>query len=215
MKFIGIIACLLFLIACHRPEKIPGQLEVEWQEELEGDYAFTKAWDYPEGIYKNEHGQLSCDGFCPPETEAMKDSTGRVYDDSLSAFYALVDTTRRFHSMQGEAQCDEYAGTDYMIAKRQQDTVVCYSLCNAATHCSLQLRLYGNGCKASVELRSSVSGGNTSYKLRDGTIKIARKAWQADSLKAEFDLDFGKDSLSGKPISWKGKIYTPIQGFNL
>ena len=210
MKFTGIITCLLLIMACHRPEEIPGQLEIGWDEGPEGDYAFAGAWDYPEGVYRNEHGQLSCDGFCPPETEAMKDSTGRIYGDSLSAFYALVDTAHRFHSMQAEVQCDEYAGTDYAIAQRQRDTVFCYSLCNAATHCSLQLRLYGNYCEASVELRSIASGGNTSYKLHSGTIKIARKAWQADSLKAAFDLDFGRDSLSGKPVSWKGKIYTPI-----
>ena len=98
MKFITIIiGGIMLMFACHKPKA--GQIKMEWVEELEGDYSFAKAWDYPEGVYKNAHGQLSCDGFCPPATDAMKDSTGRIYKDSLPAFYALVDTTHRFHSL--------------------------------------------------------------------------------------------------------------------
>lgn len=209
MKFTMIIG-MMFLFACHQTKNIPGQLKIEWVEELEGDYSFAKAWDYPEGVYKNGYGQLSCDGFCPPGTDAMKDSTGRIYKDSLPAFYALVDTTHRFHSLQGEAQCDEYAGADYMVAQRKQDTVICYSLCDAATHGSLHLRLLGNICMATVELHPLTSGKNTSYILQSGAMRIGRKSWKSGILKAEFTMDFGKDSLTQKPVSWKGKIYTPM-----
>ncbi len=209
MKFTIIIG-MMFLFACNQPKNIPGQFTMEWVEELEGDYSFATAWDYPEGVYRNEHGQLSCDGFCPPETDAMKDSTGRIYKDSLPAFYALVDTTHRFHSLQGEAQCDEYAGADYMVAQWKQDTVICYSLCNASTHGSLHLHLHGDDCKATVELHSIISGNNISYTLQSGSMRIEQKSWKAGILKAEFNLDFGKDSLTQKPVSWKGKIYTPI-----
>lgn len=209
MKFIAImIGGIMLMFACHKPKA--GQIKMEWVEEPEGDYSFATAWDYPEGIYKNEHGQLSCDGFCPERTDVMKDSTGRIYKDSLPAFYALVDTTHRFHSLQGEAQCDEYAGTDYIVAQRKQDTVVCYSLRNAATHCSLHLRLLGDHCMATVVLRSIISGNDMTYKLQSGFMHVERKSWEAGILKAEFNLDFGKDSLSQKPVSWKGKIYTPI-----
>jgi len=201
---------MMLLLACHKPKDIPGQIRIEWVEELEGDYAFAKAWDYPEGVYKNEHGQLSCDGFCPPETDAMKDSTGRIYQDSLSAFYALVDTAHRFHSMMGEAECDEYAGADYMVAKRKQDTVYCYSLCNAATHCSLNLRLHGDDCTATVELRSLISGNDVTYKLKDGVMRVEKKSWATGVLKSDFNLHFGRDSVTGMPVSWKGKIYTPV-----
>ena len=59
---------------------------IKWVENLAGDFSFIKKWSYPEGVYKNEYGQLSCDGLCPPEIDAMKDSTGRIYADSLRAF---------------------------------------------------------------------------------------------------------------------------------
>lgn len=57
---------------------------------------------------------------------------------------------------------------------------------------------------------SIVPGKNRVYYLKDGMIKIDRANWQSDTLKAEFRMDFGKDSTTGKTISWEGKIYTPI-----
>lgn len=201
---------MMVIIACHKKQELPGQLKIKWVEKLEGDFAFAQAWDYPGGVYKNGYGQLSCDGFCPERTDAMKDSTGRIYKDSLSAFYALVDTTHHVHTLQGTAECYEYAGADYMTAQRQQDTVVCYSLCNAATHCSLHLRIIGDNCIPAIQMHSIVPGKNRIYYLKNGTLRIDRTSWQSDSLKADFYMDFGKDSTTGKPISWQGKIYTPV-----
>jgi hypothetical protein len=209
MKVMMIIAGVLLAFACHKQQDVPGQLRIEWLEHLEGNYSFAKAWDYPPGVYKNEQGQLSCDGFCPERTDAMKDSTGRIDDDSLSAFYALVDTTHQFHSMQSDAECAEYAGADYMIATRVNDTIVCNSLCNAGTHCSLQLRIFHNTCMASVLLRSII-GKNITYLLQDGYFKTDPELLKKGILKAAFHLDFGKDKRSGKNVYWKGLIYTPI-----
>lgn len=210
MKLTMIALCGLLAFSCRRPQDVRGQVQIEWTEDLKGDFAFANEWDYPEGVYRNDHGQLSCDGFCPPEADAMKDSSGHIDEDSLSAFYALVDTTHRFHSLQSEGQCDEYAGTDYMRAYRSHDTVFCYSLCNAATHCSLHLRLHGDDCLATVELHSIVSGSDAGYFLQKGFIRIDRRYWERHILKAMFDLDFGRDTFSGKPVTWKGRIYAPI-----
>ena len=210
MRSALVIVCILLVCACHKPQAIPGQLAIEWKKDLKGDFTFANQWDYPAGVYKNEYGQLSCDGFCPPETDAMKDLQGRIFDDSLSAFYQWVDTTHQVHSLQSEAQCPEWAGTDYMFATRVQDTIVCYSLCNAATHCSLRLRLIHNTCMASVLLQS-ITGRTTTYLLERGYIKIDPEQLQKGILKAAFQLDFGKDRLSGKPVLWKGLIYTKVQ----
>jgi hypothetical protein len=209
MKWITIILLSMMLVfACQKPEA--GQVKIAWVEELEDDFSFSKQWNYPAGVYRNNFGQLSCDGFCPERTEPMKDSTGRIYQDSLVAFYALVDTTHQFHSLQGEAQCDEYAGADGMIARRRGDTVFCHSLCNPATHCSLQLRLLGEQSVATIKLQSVVPGNDVTYTYERGFLIIEEKSWKAGILKAEFDLYFGRDSLTGRPVSWKGKIYTPI-----
>ena len=77
----------------------PGTVQITWVKELSGDFSFKDQWDYPEGVYINTFGQVSCDGFCPPETDAMTDENGRIFDDSLAAFYQLVDTTHLYHSI--------------------------------------------------------------------------------------------------------------------
>lgn len=65
-------------------------ITIKWADHLAGDFSFTNNWSYPEGVYKNEYGQLSCDGLCPPEIDAMKDSTGRIYEDSLQHSIKLL-----------------------------------------------------------------------------------------------------------------------------
>lgn len=69
------------------------EIKIQWVDDLKGDFSFRTKWSYPEGIYKNKFGQLSCDGFCPEGTESLKDNEGRIYTDSLTKFYQLVDTT--------------------------------------------------------------------------------------------------------------------------
>jgi hypothetical protein len=207
MKVIYVICMVLMCMACQKKE-VAGQTEIEWDQGM-GDFIFLTNWSYPEGIYRNDFGQLSCDGFCPERTDAMKDSTGRIFDDSISAFYALVDTTHRFYTLYSDAQCVEYAGADYMIAKRQHDTVVCYSLCNAATHCSLNLKIVKNTCIASLEIHS-ITGKDTTYVMQDGFMKIDPALWEKGILKGAFDMTFNEDIKSSKYVYWRGLIYTKI-----
>ena len=46
----------------------PAPIEIKWVSNIKGDFSFNTKWSYSEGIYKNEFGQLSCHGFCPPES---------------------------------------------------------------------------------------------------------------------------------------------------
>jgi hypothetical protein len=119
----GLISCGLTL---YKNEKVKsGEIDIRWAKNLTGDFSFMKNWDYPEGVYKNEFGQLSCDGVCPPEIDRMKDDNGKIYEDSLNAFYKLVDTTHQFHSINSDAWTYEWAGTNFATAKRiNADTIV-------------------------------------------------------------------------------------------
>lgn len=87
-----------------------------WREHLSDDFSFIEQWDYTEGVYQNEFGQLTCDGLCPPETDGMKDEKGMILVDSLTAFYQLVDTMHQFHTIQSDAWCYEWAGTNFATA---------------------------------------------------------------------------------------------------
>jgi len=114
-------------------------------------------------------------------------------------------------SIECEAWCYEWAGTDKITAKQStKDTVFCYTATNAATHCSLRLKITKNTCIPTIELISIVSGGNKIYESENGEIKIDKGLWKQNILKAAFDINFKNDE-NDKVIFWKGKIYTKIR----
>jgi hypothetical protein len=184
-------------------------IKIVWVENLDGDFSFKEQWSYPEGVYKNEFGQLSCDGICPIETDRMKDENGKIYKDSLEAFYQLVDTTHIYHSIKSEAWTYEWAGTNFMnFTKHSDNTIKGQSECNVATHSSLNIDIEGDFCNAWIEFYSL---GIYIFPLETGTIKIDKTLYRKGIIKAEFDLNFKNTVDPEKQIFWKGKIYTEIK----
>jgi len=192
--------------AADQKKSVP--VSVNWVNNLAGDFTFHKKWSYPENVFKNEFGQLNCDGECPEEITKMEDKHGKILKDSLPAFYKLVDTTHQFHSILCKAWCYEWAGTDYMEVSQKNDTTYCYTLTNAATHCSLQLVILNNYCLATVDLKSIVPGGDATFYCNNGYITIDKTLWNKGILKADFSLNFDNKE---KPVYWKGKIYSTIK----
>lgn len=190
-----------------------GEIRINWTNKLSGDFSFKEKWDYPEGVYKNDFGQLSCDGLCPPEIERMKDEKGRIYEDSLKAFYRLVDTTRQFHSIQSEAWAYEWAGANFITATRKnKDTIACFTHNNVATHSSLFLTITKEKCIPKIELNSIIgSTGTKTYTCKRGQIEIDKNLWDKGILKARFDFVFDHKENPNKPMFWKGKLYTEIK----
>jgi hypothetical protein len=181
---------------------------IKWAENLAGDFSFIKKWSYPEGIYKNEYGQLSCNGLCPPEIDAMKDSTGRIYADSLRAFYAIIDTTHKSHSIECEARFYEYNGTDFIEVNRLgNDSFHCYTLTTISTHCSLIIDILRDSCYATIDLNSINTSGSEIFYCKNGNITIDKNLWKAGIMKAVFSFNFENKENSKEPIYWKGKIY--------
>ncbi len=114
------------------------------------------------------------------------------------------------YSIKCEAWCYEWAGTKSIVAiQKSQDTVHCYTLCNAATHCSLSLDIVNNSCTPKIFLKSIVRNGDKTFEFKSGYIKIDKKLWNQKVLKAEFDINFKNDDAD-RPIFWKGKIYKKI-----
>jgi hypothetical protein len=100
-----IFSVILFIVAISSTQWITAQstghkIAIQWTDHLDGDFSFKDNWSYPEGIYRNEFGQLSCDGLCPPEIYEMKDENGRIRDEQLTVFYQLVDTIHQYHSIR-------------------------------------------------------------------------------------------------------------------
>lgn len=187
-------------------------IQIKWVGNISGDFSFTNNWTYPEGVYKNEYGQISCDGLCPAEVDAMKDSDGRIYKDSLSAFYKIVDTTHQSFSIQCEAWCYEYNGTNFIEANRlSNDRLHCFTFTNISTNCSLNIDIIKNISYATINLNSVNPADKIVFNCIKGNITIDKTLWKKGIMKAIFSFDFENKKDSLKPIFWKGKIFTKIK----
>ena len=187
---------------------------ISWVDSIPGDFSFTKDWDYPLGVERKAYGKAGCadGGFCPERCYAMLDSNGIVLKDSSEIFYQLLDTTHLFHTIQCDAWCYEWAGTDFMWAYHKTgDTVFCYTPIGIATHCSLQLNIIRDLCYAVIDLISVFLGGNAKYYCLKGHISIDKNFWKEGFIKAEFDFNFEHKENPELPMFWKGKIFTKIE----
>lgn len=215
MKILLFFLLILGAIACDSPPKLilnRGEILITWRDSIAGDFSFKENWDYPDGVYKNKSGQLVCDGLCPPEIEEMKDENGRIKNDSLQAFYQLVDTTHQFHSIHSDACTYEWEGTDFITVERvSKDTIVCYTLTNIATHSSLNLMIIKDIVTPSISLNSMTPTGTEIFRCNGGQIAIDKNLWNKGIMKAAFDITFEHKINPDKPMYWKGKIYAKIE----
>jgi len=183
-------------------------ITIKWVDHLSGDFSFTKKWSYPEGVFRNEYGQLSCDGLCPPEIDAMKDSTGRIYADSLRAFYEIIDTTHQSHTIQCEARCYEYNGTDFIEVNRlSKERFHCFTLTTISTNCSLNIDILRDSCYATIDLNSIEKSGSEIFYCTNGNITMDKNLLKKGIMKAVFSFNFENKENPKEPIYWKGKVY--------
>lgn len=189
------------------------KVEIKWKKNLKGDFSFVNNWEYPLGVEKKSDGKAGCadGGFCPERCYAMLDANGIVLKDSAKAFYELLDTTHIPYSIQCDAWCYEYDGTNqiYSVKMRSGITYAVTPL-GIATHCSLNLSFNGDSCIAYVHLNSVMPDGNATFYYKSGYIKIDETEYAKGILKAEFDFVFTNTIEPVKPIYWKGRILTPI-----
>ena len=204
----GVVLLLTFLLLSCSRRSANGSIEIEWKDNLSGDFSFHENWSYPDGVFKNEYGELVCDGLCPEASFKMVDSTGKIYPDSLTKYYNLVDTTHQQYTLQCEAVCYEWAGTDFIEAERVSDSEIRFStLTNIATHSSLVLTIKDNKCIPQIKLHSISSSEIKTFHLKNGYIKIDKKLWAKNILKAEFDFNFINTHNANLPMFWRGEIY--------
>lgn len=187
------------------------KITIRWTDHIDGDFSFADNWSYPEGIYPNQFGQVSCDGLCPPETDEMKDENGKIKEEQLTAFYQLVDTTHQYHSIRSEAHTYEWAGTDFMQVKRiNQDSVIGQTSNNVATHSSLYMVITQNQVEPTIVLTSITPNGSSTFNCTDGSLTINRSLWEQGIMQAAFYFIFDEVMSDGQPMWWKGLIYAKI-----
>lgn len=187
-------------------------IKIDWTTNLKGDFTFKNKWNYPEYVYKNSFGQLSCDGSCPDEIYLMKDETGKIYKDSLEAFYKIIDTTHVFHSLKSENKMYEYSGTDFIQFKKLKNGLIKgTSATNVSTHSSLIIEIQKDSSAVYVDFNSIRDLGEHIFPLESGTLKIDETLFKEGIIKAEFDFKFKNTLEPDKNLFWKGKIYSKIE----
>ncbi|MEX1003546.1 MAG: hypothetical protein WDZ35_15615 [Crocinitomicaceae bacterium] len=209
-SIIIILTCLTILSFTNKNET--KWMSIKWVDNFEKEFSFKDRWSYPEGVYKNKFGQLSCDGLCPPEIDRMKDEEGKIYPDSLKAFYQIVDTTHLYHSIKSEAWTYEWAGTDFMTFKKQADnSIIGQSSCNVSSHSSLNIKIKNDSVRAWIDFNSITDLGKHIFPMKQGQIRIDRQLFNQGIIKAEFDLKFVNTLDAKREMYWKGLIYSKIE----
>lgn len=193
------------------------QTDLVWVDSIDDDFSFTEEWDYPEGVYINQWGQLSCDGFCPMEIDRMKDDQGRVYDDSLEAFYSIIDTTHIYRSHFAKVRAYEYLEVHQASCSIEKSRIVIRTNMNAGNHCSLHLEIpndpeSNSHHRAFIILKSIRSSfGPDKFNAINGKIEISKEAYENGIIQLRFGLIFenGSNEDDGE-LSWKGLIQVKI-----
>ncbi len=189
-----------------RDTSFRNRIKIAWTENLKGDFSFKNKWSYPEGIYKNKFGQLSCDWICPPETDQMKDESGKIYKDSLQSFYKIVDTTHIAHSIKSENRMYEYYDNNFIQFEKQENGKIRgETSTNVSTHSKLIIEIQNEYCIAWVYFYSIRDLGENIFPLKKGSIKIDKILFDKGIIKAKFDFKFKNTIEPNEELFWKGR----------
>lgn len=187
-------------------------LDWDTSRTIEGDFSFTKEWDYPMGVYVNQWGQVSCDGFCPERAWDMKVDGGRIPEDSLEVFYQIVDTTHQYHSLLSEFSQYELFDSDYLdFRKTDYGGVIGTSRCDAGNHSSLNIEIDSRHFYAWVDYTSITNGVPQRFELSKGTLTLDDKLLEQGIYKGSFDFEFANTLDPAVPLTWKGIFYNELK----
>ncbi len=206
------LLCFISLSNKRIEKPLNKKIPVIWVDSFIGkDFSFKDEWSYPEEVFRNKYGQLSCDSGMCHGTKTMKDANGRILKDSLEAFYKIVDTTHLKHTLKSTARVYEWLDSKFITFKRSNDnSITGESSCSAATHSSLNIQIKNDSILTWVDFKSIRNLGTHQFPLKKGYIKIDKKSFKGGIIKAEFDLTFFNTIDESSPISWRGLIHSKI-----
>ncbi|SEC78149.1 hypothetical protein SAMN04489761_3561 [Tenacibaculum sp. MAR_2009_124] len=219
-KFVIISVLLLIGISCKTNEKkdnSENRIKIEWVENLNGDFSFSEKWSYGDGIYRNQNGELRLDSGMVPEEIAETitrkyNEKNRIYKDSLTEYYKIVDTTHIFHSIKSVANVYENTVYDHFEFKKMKNgEIKGETINNVSGYSHLHIKLKNDYCYAWNDYKSIFDKGNHIFNLKSGKILIDKSLFKNGIVKAEFDFNFKNTLEKKKKLSWKGKIYSQIE----
>ncbi|MBL7812638.1 MAG: hypothetical protein JNL57_10485 [Bacteroidetes bacterium] len=211
---------------------IPGLLEaqtgadkvsIQWKDSVPGDYSFSREWSYNVNVFRNQKGQLVCDGFCDPQLEKLRTKDGIIPVKNRKAYYAAFDTSHFQCNAVISSTMPEFIGSRFFAIRNTGDTFFLKTHGDPANHSWLELTLMGDSVKCNTRLLSISSDKNRHYEFLRGTVELDKNQYARRQLRGKFYLVF-RESESGKHMAWEGRMdgklpekgkSIPAPGFNL
>jgi hypothetical protein len=188
-------------------------IEVSWFNSLKGDFLFASNYSYAENIGLNKAQQVACINNCSKRLERMMDEEGIIISDSTDVYYKLIDSTRKYHSLESRSTLYDWKPSSFITVRRYGNFTIEGSVIqDSISKCSLFFRMKDNYLTAWA-YHIPEKGNSKIFRLNGGKMFIDKDAYTQGIFKATFSFTFENDLNSLKALYWSGKIYTKIEGF--
>ena len=188
-------------------------IQIQWFTNLKGNFSFASKWSFADNVGLNAAQQIACLQNCPERIQKMMDEDGLIISDSTDAYYLLVDSTRKYHTLQSRSTLSDWKPSDFIkIRKYGNFTIEGSVIADSTSKCSVFFRIKDNYLTAWA-FHKPTNGSTKIVHLNGGKIFLDKEAFDKGIFKATFSFTFENDINSLKPLYWSGKIYSKIEGF--
>jgi len=188
------------------------QIEISWFTNLKGNFSFASKWSYASNVGLNDAQQIACLQNCPDCVQKMMDKEGLIISDSTDAYYQIVDSTRKYHTLESRSTLYDWKPSNFIKVRRYGNFVLEGSVIpDSSSNCSLFFRIKDSYLTAWAYHKAD-KGESKIFRLNGGKFFLDTEAFDKGIFKATFSFTFENDINSLKPLFWSGKIHAKIEG---
>lgn len=189
------------------------RIEISWFTNLKGNFLFTSKWSYAANVGLNDAHQIACLQNCSERVQKMMNEEGLILSDSTDAYYKIVDSTRKYHTLESRSTLSDWKPANFIRVRKYGNFIIEGSvLADSLSKCSVFFRIKDNFLTAWAYHKLD-DGKSKIFRLSGGKISLDYAAFSKGIFKATFSFSFENEVNSLKPLYWSGKIYAKIEGF--
>jgi hypothetical protein len=189
------------------------QIEISWFTNLKGNFSFASKWSYASNVGLNDAQQIACLQNCSDRVQKMMNEDGLIISDSTDAYYQIVDSTRKYHTLESRSTLYDWKPSNFIrVRKYGNFTIEGSVIPDSNSKCSMFFRIKDNYLTAWAYHKPD-KGSSKIYRLNGGKIFLDDAAFAKGIFKGTFSFTFENDINSLKPLFWSGKIQAKIEGF--
>jgi hypothetical protein len=215
-RFSILILCIslgLLLNSSSTFKKDDIQIEISWFTNLKGNFSFATKWSFSDNVGLNAAQQIACLQNCSERIQKMMNEDGLIISDSTDAYYQIVDSTRKYHTLESRSTLFDWKPSNFIKIRKYGNFIIEGSMIpDSTSKCSMFFRIKDNFLTAYAYHKPD-KGESKIFRLNGGKIFLDELAFSKGIFKASFSFTFDNDINSLKPLYWSGKIYSKIEGF--